>query len=85
MTAEPVAGRLVSRHSHLFPGATGRAEGAETGAVELAFADGVTVIARLSGGVLTVPGHRTAAGRGIAEKRWRVLIADGRFRVLGRA
>lgn len=83
---------LEAGHTHLYPGATGHADGPfRDGPVTVAFADGVRVAGRLAGDRLAVAAHRTARGTAIAEKAWVIAAGgtepDGRvpFRVTARA
>ncbi|MCZ0812060.1 MAG: hypothetical protein ACQEVT_07145 [Pseudomonadota bacterium] len=76
---------LEPADTHLYPGATGRiASGPADGPVVLRFAGGASAQGVLSGDRLDVMPHVTAAGTPIAAKRWRIAIADARFRVLKR-
>lgn len=77
---------LLATHTHLYPGARGRAEGVvEDGPATIVFTDEVRVPARLEGETLHVEAYETGAGTGIIAKSWRVTFAeDGRFRAIER-
>ena len=90
---------LRATHTHLYPGHRGTIAGLTQGSdwraggkAMVEFSDGSVTTARLTQTegywLLFTDAYRTAAGTGIAEKRWRIEIKehDGRldFRILRR-
>ena len=77
---------LEARHSHLFAGARGSIVSGcpQDGPVSVTFSDLSRAAGRLDGDCLGLGPYRTAAGRAIPERTWRVAFDAGGFRILGR-
>jgi hypothetical protein len=79
---------LKAGGSHLYPGARGTLQGAETeGPCLVEFVDGSVAFGNLSGGagtILVLDPYVTARGTEIPAKRWAVALAAGRFRIFAR-
>lgn len=77
---------LAASHTHLYRGARGRILRGipKDGPVLVEFADGTSAQGALTGQVLELPPHVTAAGTRIAARRWRVSFGDTGFRIEAR-
>jgi hypothetical protein len=77
---------LEARQSHLYAGARGRILSGcpQDGPVSVTFGDLSRAAGRLDGDCLVLGPYRTAAGRAIPQRRWRVAFDAGGFRILGR-